>query len=74
MDKDFSEGFQLARYSLPCCRAKHSLNDLEYGGPLAFGKFVLEAMNPNIGELKDMHKTQFEKIMGIKLRVIYQHL
>ena len=74
MDEDYGEGFQLANCVLPCCSAQCTLNDLVYEWPQAFGKFVLEAMNPNIGMLKDEHKRELEGILGTKLRVIYQHI
>jgi hypothetical protein len=50
------------------------LHELGYDWPQGFGRFALDAMNPNIGELDDRLKTQFEKILGTKLRVIYQHI
>jgi len=74
LEKDYSQGFRLAKYSLPCCRAMHSLNELDYEPPQAFGKFALMAMNPNIGELKSKHKEELERILGVKLQVVYQHL
>ena len=39
-----------------------------------FGRFGLDARNPNIGELEDRYKREFEEILGTKLRVIYQHI
>ena len=74
MDEDYSEGFQLASWIVPCCGARCTLNDLVYEWPQAFGRFVLDVMNPNIGMLEDEHKREFEEILGTKLRVVYQHL
>jgi hypothetical protein len=42
-----------------------------YEWPQGFGRFALDAMNPNIGELQDKYKREVEKILGTKLRVIY---
>lgn len=74
MDEDHDDGFKLAAYATPCCRKKSTLNDLVYEWPQGFGRFALDAMNPNIGELDDKYKQEFEKILGTKLRVIYQHI
>ena len=74
MDEDYDGGFRLASRALPCCGVRHTLNDLAYEWPQAFGRFVIEAMNPNIGALKDEHKREFEGILGTKLRVVYQHI
>ena len=76
MDEDFDgeNGFKLSAYAVPCCRKKSTLHELAYDWPQGFGRFALDAMNPNIGELNDKYKREFEKILGTKLRVIYQHI
>ena len=74
MDADYDGGFRLASQALPCCGARHTLNDLIYEWPQAFGRFVIEAMNPNIGALKEEHKREVEGILGTKLRVVYRHI
>lgn len=73
-DSDGEEGFNLSAYAVPCCRKKYTLHDLAYDWTQGFGRFALDAMNPNIGELEDIHKRELEKILGTKLRVIYQHI
>ena len=73
MHKDFADGFQLAEYSMPCCREKFTLNDLEYEGNQAFGMFALSAWNPRI-DLKDKDREELERILGVELRVVYEHL
>lgn len=73
-DSDGEDGFKLAAYAVPCCRKEYTLHDLAYDWPQAFGRFALDAMNPNIGELDAKFKREFEKILGTKLRVIYQHI
>ena len=40
--------FTKLEVTTPCCGSTVSLNDLHYVWPTAFGRFVLEAMNPNI--------------------------
>jgi hypothetical protein len=74
MDEDHDDGFKLASYATPCCGAECTLNELVYDWPQGFGRFALDAMNPNIGKLEDRYRQEFEKILGTKLRVIYQHI
>jgi hypothetical protein len=74
MDEDNADGFKLAKYFVPCCETGCTLHDLVYEWPQGFGRFALDAMNPNIGKLEDRHKQEFEEILGTKLRVIYQHI
>jgi hypothetical protein len=74
MDEDFDNGFKLSQYALPCCHVKCSLHDLASEWPQGFGQFSLEAMNPNLGELKDEYRKEFEEILGTPLRVIYRHV
>ena len=62
MDEDSNgeDGFKLAAYAVPCCRKKYTLHELAYDWPQGFGRFALDAMNPNIGELEDKYKREFE--------------
>lgn len=73
-DSDGEDGFKLASYPVPCCGKEHTLHELAYDWPQGFGRFALDVMNPNVGELEDKHKREFEMILGTKLRVIYQHI
>jgi hypothetical protein len=74
MDEDYDDGFKLATYAMPCCAARCTLHELVYEWPQGFGRFALQAMNPNIGKLDDRYKREFEEILGTELRVIYQHI
>jgi hypothetical protein len=74
MSEDFDSGFRLKQFSLPCCKAKRTLNDLRYEWPQGFARFSLEAMNPNVAELPREQVTSLEAIVGCPLRVIYQHI
>ncbi|MCC6683339.1 MAG: hypothetical protein IT445_20780 [Phycisphaeraceae bacterium] len=74
MGEDHDDGFKLAAYTMPCCGKKSTLNELVYEWPQAFGRFAIDAMNPNIGKLDDKFKREFEDILGTKLRVVYQHI
>jgi hypothetical protein len=74
MDEDYRNGFALAKYAMPCCSALHTMHELVYDWPQGFGRFALDAMNPNIGELDPKCKKELEDILGTKLRVIYQRI
>lgn len=75
MDEDFDgAGFRLAEYDVPCCAASHTLNDLEYDWPQGFARFGIDAMNPGIGELGEAQRQELERILGLSLRAIHQHI
>jgi hypothetical protein len=74
MDADYGDGFKLAVYATPCCGTRCTLHELVYQWPQGFGRFALDAMNPNIGKLEDQYKAELEDILGTTLRVIYQHI
>jgi len=74
MDQDYDDGFRLEKYTTPCCGAAYTLHELTYEWPQGFGRFKLEAMNPNLGQLDEKQKREFEEILGTPLRVIYRHI
>ena len=75
MSDDFQEGeFRLEKYEAPCCRAPVSLAELKYDWPQGFARFGLDAMNPNIGELSESHRKEFEDLLGTKLTFIRRHI
>jgi len=75
MDKDCDDsGFRLNKLELLCCAAEHNLHELRYDGNEGFGKFSLEAMNPNLGKLRKQQVREFEAILDCPLRVIYRHI
>jgi hypothetical protein len=76
MDEEYDKesGFKLLQYATPCCHATLTLHELHYEWPQGFGRFALEAMNPNLGKLKEEYKHEFERILGTPLRVIYTHI
>lgn len=63
MDEDQDTGFKLAAYATPCCGKKATLNELVYDWPQGFGRFALDAMNPEFGKLEDKHKRDLENIL-----------
>jgi hypothetical protein len=72
-DDSDDDGFKLAPYVMPCCNAQHTLHELDYDWPQGFGQFAIDAMNPNIEKLDVQCIAEFEEILGVPLRVIYQH-
>lgn len=74
MEEDYGEGFKLAYYPTPCCARQHTLHELKYDFPQGFGKWSLEAMNPNVGELNPEIQRELETILATPLRVIYQRI
>ena len=75
MDDGFvGSGFVLKEFALPCCGEKGSLNTLEYYFEQGFGKYILSAMNPNIGVLEQDTIDTFESIFRQEVKVIYRHL
>ena len=74
MDDDHDNGFTLSSYSTPCCGRQYTLHELKYEWPQGFGRFALEAMNPNIGRLDEERRQELEDVLATKLRVIYCHL
>lgn len=74
MEDEGNRNFPLDKRPMPCCAALHTLHELNYEWPQGFGRFAIEAMNPQIGEFSADLKTEFEEILGCRLRVIYQHI
>jgi hypothetical protein len=57
-----------------CCQVNVSLNDLNYVWPAAFGRFVLDAMNPNVERLSATQVKILGTALGCSVREIPQHL
>ena len=58
----------------PCCATRTSLNDLVYRWPAAFGRFCLEAFNPNVAGISDPDRAALEEALGAPLKVVIQRL
>jgi hypothetical protein len=68
------DGFRLQTFFLPCCSASANLNELIYSFDQGFSCFILEAMNPNIGQLAVDEAKKLSELLGTDIRVIYQHI
>jgi hypothetical protein len=71
MDAAHRCGFEDLDVVTKCCGANVSLNELRYAWPAAFGKFALEAENPNSAGLTDEDLTTLGDCLGTKLRQIW---
>ena len=75
MDRAYNgSGFSDLWTTAACCGARVSLNDLRYPWPAAFGRFVLEAMNPHVPDLLPAEEKQLQAALGCELRKIWVHI
>jgi hypothetical protein len=49
-------------------------DNLHYAWPAGFGRFVLEAMNPNVSDLRPAEEALLKGTLGCDLRKIWVHL
>lgn len=66
--------FEDLKVSAPCCKGSTSLNLLRYVWPVAFGRFVLEAENPNSKGLTPRQLRALEEVLGCKLQEVATHV
>lgn len=58
----------------PCCGARTTLYDLEYGGPwVGFSRWILYARNPRRGILTEPELQQLEEALGAPVRQVWAH-
>jgi hypothetical protein len=74
MSVAFRTSFTQLELTTPCCGTRTSLNDLDYVWPAAFGSFVLEALNPNIGNTTAQQDSELSRCLGLPLRKVLRHL
>jgi hypothetical protein len=58
----------------PCCHATVSLNEMRYVPPAAFGRYVLEAMNPGVQGLSEGQTERLSTALGCPVREIPVHI
>lgn len=58
----------------PCCSTDTSLEKLNYIWPVAFGRFVLEATNPNATGLSAPHLAELAAVLGCQVLEVAAHL
>ncbi|GLQ98856.1 hypothetical protein [Dyella mobilis] len=74
MDAASHEGFSNLFVTAQCCGKRVSLNELHYNWPCAFGRFALQAMNPNVRELTPAQESALAETVGHGLRKVWMHL
>ena len=65
-----ADHFASLEVRLPCCRERISLNELRYGWPAAFGRFVLEVADPGAPGLSPAQMLTLSRELGCVLREI----
>jgi hypothetical protein len=74
MDTAWKSHFDNITVTAHCCGASVSLNDLRYDWPAGFGRFMLEARNPNVPDLQASQVAQLQTTLGCTLRTIWVHI
>ncbi|MBI5927607.1 MAG: hypothetical protein HY836_18625 [Aquabacterium sp.] len=74
MEKAAASQFDTLTLTSPCCKNHISLNDLNYGWPTAFGRFALEAENPDSEGLPHEQLALLEATLGCTLKEIPAHV
>jgi hypothetical protein len=75
MDTAAQSQFSKLSIQLPCCGLASDLNMLQYDWPAGFARFMLEAMNPSLGDwLPQADLAVLEETLGCKLRQILAHV
>ncbi len=74
MSEASKTGFADLSATTPCCSAATSLNELDYLSPAGFGRFVLEALNPNVESLTPSQDHGLAALLGRPLRKIWMHI
>ena len=58
----------------PCCRKTVKLNELNYGWPVAFGRYVIQIANPDFTTIPDHLLQQLQETLGYQLRTVSAHV
>jgi len=74
MENEAEDGYPLSLIDMPCCAAKHRMDELRYDWPQGFARFSIEAMNPDIADLSEKDLSEFESLLGCKVRKILRHI
>ena len=74
MSSAHESGFTSLVIDAPCCGSSVSLNNLNYVWPVAFGRFVIQALNPNSVGLTSEQLAQLGAVVGCPLREVPAHV
>jgi hypothetical protein len=67
-------GFTSLSVRASCCGAMTSLNAMRYVWPAAFGRYVIEAMNPNVKSLSANQLSQLATTLGGPITEVAVHI
>ena len=68
------EGFENLTVQVECCRTAVGLNDLRYGWPVAFGRYVLEAANRRADGISQDALDELGRLLGSPVRQVKCHV
>jgi hypothetical protein len=67
-------GFTSLSVRASCCDAMTSLNAMHYVWPAAFGRYVIEAMNPNVKSLSAIQLDLLAATLGCAVTEVAAHI
>ena len=67
-------GFSSLITKAPCCGTTVQLSELNYGWPVAFGRFALEVLNPNASSLTHEQLTQLSALLGAQVVMVHARI
>jgi len=70
MSSAAEHGFKDLTVRARCCGTQVGLDELHYGWPVAFGRFVLEAANPTTSGLSEEQLNELGRLLGCPVREI----
>ena len=71
MSASTSAGVSSLATQARCCGTPVQLNELNYGWPVAFGRFVLDVLNPNALSLAPEQLAQLSAQLGCQLLTVH---
>lgn len=74
MDEAAESRFENLDVCTPCCKGKTALNHLRYGWPVGFGRFVIEATNPNSKGLDANQLQALSEAIGCEMQEVAAHV
>jgi hypothetical protein len=66
--------FEDLTVSAACCQTNVGLNELRYGWPVAFGRYVLEIVNPLVGGLTPAARDELGLLLGCPVTEVWAHV
>lgn len=83
MDQAWESGMSQRRFALACCSTSYALEELDYRWPVAFGRFSIDARNPDVdwfhpdredGNEAREFLAELSLTVGAEMKAIWQHL